>query len=591
MNNQLIVRMKNTLQKGLLIVIVSIAFILRVFHLESFPPSLNWDEVSLGYNAYSILTTGKDEWGNRLPVIFKAYGDYKLPGYVYIITPFIGIFGLNEFGVRFPSAVAGTITVLFTYLFVKRLLNSSDQEYGENHSKTIYPAEKFALLSALLVAVEPWSLFLSRPAFEANLALCFFTVGIYYFLKSFESRVYILLSTFLFGLTIWTYNSYRVFTPLFILYLLIIFNKRIKEVFKYKRTLCFSLILTILLFLPMFYQLFAGKGQERYKKVNIVDDGAIGQIVDLRNRNNMPPLVEKLIFNRPTYFVFNFTKNIFSHFSYNYLFSKGGLNYQFSVPDSGLIYKINAIFFLAGILYLLRIRNRVSLLLLGWLFIGTVPSALTREAPHVLRSITILPIPMVIISIGFVKTCSWIKLYFAKKNYKYIDLFIKAYLSIYLIFLGIFLTEYLYRYYTDYNEGYSWSWQYGYKNVATYIKDNYHKYDKIIITKKYGEPHEFILFYTKWDPQKYQNDQRLIRFEQSDWFWVDRFDKFYFVNDWDIPKEEWQPFVLESGKETFECKKIRCLLITSPGNVPKTWNKINVIKYLNNEEAFEIYEN
>ena len=86
-------------------------------------------------------------------------------------------------------------------------------------------------------------------------------------------------------------------------------------------------------------------------------------------------------------------------------------------------------------------------------------------------------------------------------------------------------------------------------NMATKnIKENYDKYDKIIITKKHGEPHEFLLFFWPWDSQKYQDDPNLIRFEQSNWFWVDRFDKFYFVNDWEIPKEE-GVFVLESEKE------------------------------------------
>ena len=87
----------------ILFLIVVLAFVLRFVQLDSLPPSLNWDEVSHGYNAYSILKTGKDEWGKFLPIIFRAYGDYKLPLYIYITAFSEFIFGLNEFAVRLPS--------------------------------------------------------------------------------------------------------------------------------------------------------------------------------------------------------------------------------------------------------------------------------------------------------------------------------------------------------------------------------------------------------------------------------------------------------------------------------------------------------
>jgi hypothetical protein len=153
------------------------------------------------------------------------------------------------------------------------------------------------------------------------------------------------------------------------------------------------------------------------------------------------------------------------------------------------------------------------------------------------------------------------------------------------------LAIYLNSYWNNYRKEFSWSWQYGYKEVVNYVKENYQKYDKVIITKKYGEPHEYFLFYWPWEPKEFQADPKLIRFFQSDWYWVDRFDKFYFVNDWDIPKEEWESFTLESKKEMIDCRDIKCLLITSPSNYPKTWNKLDTINFLDGNPAFEIYEN
>ncbi len=104
----------------ILVVILFLAIVLRFFLYGSVPPSLNWDEASLGYNAYSILQTGKDEWGKSFPLTFEAFGDFKLPGYIYS-TVFIYLFGLSDFGVRFLSQFFGVLSVLFLYLIIKEL--------------------------------------------------------------------------------------------------------------------------------------------------------------------------------------------------------------------------------------------------------------------------------------------------------------------------------------------------------------------------------------------------------------------------------------------------------------------------------------
>jgi hypothetical protein len=285
------------------------------------------------------------------------------------------------------------------------------------------------------------------------------------------------------------------------------------------------------------------------------------------------------------YFSYVFGKNLLSHFSWNFLFSSGGTNYQFNVPGYGTLFKVNIIFLLLGALFLLKKRDKAAFLIIGWWVLATIPSSMTREAPHALRSITILPVPMLVSAIGFlysVQAVSKLRYGIALRNFL-------------LLITGLLTIQnfvnYYQNYFQNYRKNYSWSWQYGYKQAADYINTNYAKYDRIIITKKYGEPHEFILFYGKINPVSYFENGNLIRFKQSDWFWVDRYDKYYFVNDWDIPKEEWQPFVLESKKEELDCRKIRCLLITSPGNVPKTWNKLETVNFLDGNKAFEIYEN
>ena len=559
--------MKNFLKNNsLFLLIVLLAIALRFAGIEKVPPALNWDEISHGYNAYSILKTGKDEWGATLPTIFRAYGDYKLPVYIYLTALSEAIFGLTALAVRLPGVLAGIVTVVFTYFLARKLFNP-----------------KVALLSSLLVAIEPWSLFLSRGAFEANLALALILPGFYFFLKGLKESKYLVLATFLLGLSVWTYNSARIFVPLMIAATKILYWKDLRVLWKKAKVhLFFTSAIAIIFFVPMFWQLIGPAGQARYGKVAIIDEGAIAQINDSRALSKYSSSISRIIYNKGTYFGSRFVKNYFSHFSLDFLASRGGTHYQFSLPGHGLVYGVNIVFFLVGLIWLLKSRKKESFFVLAWLLLSPIPSSLTREAPHVLRAITMLPVPMLITAIGFSSFLDWAR----KRKFSQ-----KVATIIYLVVLFLFTEGYLTQYFENYPKDYSWSWQYGYQDVVGYAKEAYGDYDKIVVTKKYGEPHEFLLFFWPWEPEMYRNDPNLIRFEQSGWFWVDRFDKFYFVNDWEIPKEK-GVFVLESKKEVVDCTgKIKCLLITSPGNYPVGWEKLKTINFLDGTGAFEIYEN
>jgi 4-amino-4-deoxy-L-arabinose transferase-like glycosyltransferase len=571
-----------------LLIILAIGTFLRFWNLSNNPPSLNWDEVSHGYNAYSILKTGKDEWGTKFPMIFRAYGDYKLPGYIYLTVISEFLFGLTPFAVRFVSAIAGIGTVFFTFLLCLEIF--SNKKYGS--PSTVH--RPLATIAALLVASEPWSFFLSRGAFEANLALFFFVAGIYFFFKYLNSYAsyFLLTASILLGLTVWTYNSYRIFTPLMLIIIVLIYKKEmLKNFIRSRLSHIFSLFTLLLFILPMFYQLLTSVGQARYSWVQILDQGTIARIDEMRNAGG-----SRLIHNKITYFSCNFGKNYISHFSPKFLYFKGGSNYQFSIPREGILYLLDLPFLIVGIILVFTRslkKDKISLFLLSWLILAPVPSSLTREAPHVLRLITILPMPMISSAIGLQRFIG----YFAKQKSTFYILY-----SIFLFLLAISTVGYLKTYFIDYKFNYAQSWQYGYKDASDYIKANYTNYDKIIITKKYGEPHEFLLFNLKWDPNKFREDPDLIRFYKSNWYWVDRFDKFYFVNDWEISEKselnlarsipDKEAFKLESG-EIVDCHgtSSSCLLITSPGNSPDGWQKVETLNFLDGKSAFEIYEN
>lgn len=527
---------------------------IRLWMIDQMPPSLNWDEVSHGYNAYSIVKTGRDEWNNFFPIIFRAYGDYKLPVYVYTTAISALIFGLNSVSVRLPSILAGTFLVLFTYLLTRKLAK----------------LENVALISAFLVAIEPWSLFLSRAALEANLASALIVSGIYFLLTGLEKRTNaILLGVVLLGLSVWTYNSARIFAPLLLTALLFIY----REDFLKHRALALTGGLALVFFVPMLIQLSDEVGRARYENLQILNESAAGRIGELRNTFGLNEPVERLLINKATYFTSQFAINYVRHLSPDFLYLKGGDNYQFNIPNTGLLYLVGAPFLVLGIVNLYKRKSEKFVrILFFWALLAPIASSLTTGSPHTLRSIVFLPIPMIVTAIGI---NSFIE---KTNNYKLTTVVI---LGAYLFSFG----DYFNKYVTLYRDEYSWTWQYGYEEAVAMVRQNYGNYEKFVFTKKYGEPHEFLLFYWPWEPGVYQAQDK-IRYFQSNWYWVDRFDKFYFVNDWDVPKVG-SEFSLESG-ETFDCAS--CLLITSPGNAPENWKWIKTINFLNGKPAFEIYE-
>jgi len=505
--------------KILLTGIIFLAVFLRLFNLDLNPPSLNWDEVSHGYNAYSILTTGKDEWGQFFPLTsFKIFGDYKLPLYIYLTAPFTA-FGLNEWTVRLVSALSGIGAVFFTFLLVQKLFKS----------------EILSLVSCLLLALSPWHLLLSRAAFEANLALFLVILATWLFLIGLEKKNFLILSAIFYGLSLYSYNSAKIFVPLLLVTLFLLYRKEILAKTKFSIA---AFVIFILMFLPHLILLPSQEGQARFYWSTILDSGAIASINQARSSSTLPGPLPMIINNKATYFLSHFFPNWLSHYSPQFLFFKGGSHYQYSIPGKGVAYPQELPFVIVGLIAFLFLRKKGAVLVLSWFVLGPIAASITRESPNVLRSILTLPSLQIISAFGVIK--------FAELLGKLEKEFKIAFLSLFLALLFFSSAVFLKDYFSEYRIKYSWAWQYGYSQMVNFVKENYGSNDRFIITKKYGEPHEFLLFYLKWPPQKYQTDPNLIRYYRSNWYWVDRFDKFYFVNDWDIPKEKYWKWRMES---------------------------------------------
>lgn len=546
-----------------LLLIVIFGLLLRVYKIDNVPPSLNWDEVSHGWNAYSILKTGKDEWGQTFPIAnFRAYGDYPLPLNLYLTIPFIWALGLNTFSVRLPHVLLGTLTIISSYFLF----------WGITRRKDV------SLLGAFFVAIEPWLFFPSRFVLQSNLSVFFLTTAVALF-------VYrrFLLSFLAFGLTLFSYHTTRIFTPLFLVGIAVIYRHELAEFLKHSRIRASIAILILSIFLiPIPFILANSDARARAAWVFLVDQGAVNRIITQRGESKLPAELARFIYNRPVYFVREAATRYFDYFSPQFLFLRGGTQYQFSIPGWGLLYAANLPFFYIGlalIVWKAIKKEKPYQMVLMWLILAPIPASITSEKFAVLRATPMLPVPQLLTALGLLWALNMVT-----QKWR------KIALAVYFLLLFGFAEKYFFNYFVLYKNDYSWSWQYGYKPMVDYIKAHYGDYDRFIITKKYGEPHEFLLFHWPWDPAAYQKDPNLVRFKQSDWYWVDRFDKFYFVNDWDIPVvgDKWR---VESG-ETFSCAKTtRCLFVTSPGNYPSGWTKLKTIFFLDGKPAFEVLSN
>ena len=222
-----------------ILIVVVLAFILRIYSISKLPPGLYDDEVAIGYNAYSILTKGTDEYGTPFPLTFRSFDDYKLPGYIYLDTIPIALFGKNAFAVRLPSVISGTLTVLFLYLFLENLLSL---EFEPSKKKF----RNLPLLSAFILAILPWHIQFSRAAYESVLALCFFMIGCWQSIVFYKNKriLYLLTSLFFFTLASYTYHSFRILTP--IAFLSIFYFLFIKKYIKVKNLFLVALYCLIL---------------------------------------------------------------------------------------------------------------------------------------------------------------------------------------------------------------------------------------------------------------------------------------------------------------------------------------------------------
>lgn len=528
------------------------AAFLRFNQISSNPPSLTWDEAAWGYNAYSIGIDGKDEFGRFLPLNYlESFGDFKPPLYAYLDVVPVKIFGLNEFSTRFPSALFGTLTVFFTYFLVTRIFINSK-------NKT-----KYALLASLFLAISPWHILLSRAAFEANIANFLIVFGVWSFLLGIQEKKWgLFVSAISFGLSIYTFNTARVVSPLLVIVLGLIYRKKLLKI---KTSVILSLILGFIVILPTLSFLFSPQADLRFKEVNIFSNIDTVKTANQEILNDNNAFYSKIIHNRRLLYSVDYLKHYFDNLSPLFLFITGDGNPKFSIQDVGQMYIWDIVFFILGIFILVRKKEDNWFLIPIWLLLAIVPAATARETPHALRIESSLPMFQILTAYGFVTFLEWSK----KQNLKLKTLNLNLGKILPLMFYILLFANFSYFYHTyfyQYKYEYSGEWQYGYKESVDFVNKNAGNYKNIYITNQLGRPYIYYLFYGKVNPSDFRKNSKVSR-DPFGFVSVDRYAKFNFV----------------SNPTATELVKKNSLYITDKYNIPTNVKILKTFYLLNGD--------
>lgn len=549
--------------KIILILVLLLATLLRFYRIDTNPVSLFGDEIDVGYQAYSILKTGKDYMGNPLPIHFQSLAEYRTPLYLYSALPSVAIFGISAWGVRLPAAIFGVLGVLALYLLVSKITRN----------------KKLGLLAALLLSISPWHIHYSRAGFEVTQLLFLYIIGIYFLLKGMEYGKWLYGAAICFGLTPWVYSTAKLFLPLTVFAVLFIWWKDLLKI--PKRILFFAVTIFVIIVAPILVSTILGGGAERIQGISIFNDLTVvpqmgfdrANDAEVRGSNQSVSIANKLFHNKMTAFPAIFINNYLQSFSTEFLFTKG--DYLNPRQSSGIeFYKIELPFLILGLIYLVNssLVGKIKTFLIFWLLASPIPSSLTQGGgSHATRLILMLPVLIILITFGI--------------NYSYVKIN-KKFKVLFFVVVSIGLLVSFVFYQHNYWVHYPWSserwWHAGYEEAVKSAVQLSGNYDRVIISSADEPSLKFFLGWSMYPPADFQKEYNL--------------SSTLHLNKYEFPPVGQSLGLYEMGsKLTAEvlylatAKEIVLDLNKEPGRIPSDIRLVKTINYPSGEPAFYLF--
>lgn len=447
--------MKNYVFLITLVSAIILGFFLRFYKLGLAPAGLYLDEAGQGYSAYSILKTGKDEFGMPFPAAFRSFNDFKTPVYIYLIAPLIPVFGLNTFSIRFPSFIFSILSLPLFYLLIIKLSDNSKK------SKTL------ALIAVVLLAISPWHILFGRTNFECNVALFLLLFAYYLFQFAFEKPLFLVLSSLFFAIALPAYHSERILVPLIVLFLFVKYFKVLTSPSHLKYSVI-SAVLALIISIPTIKILQTPGFLARVSTLSIFSS------------QNSWGLKEW-----PSLYL--------SYFSPRYLFWLGDSGPRSSFPGLSVFYLWQLPLYLYGIylLFATKVPSKLKNFILLLLVISPIPASLTRDPFSTIRA---LPLVIPIILICSLSLAHFLE-YFKSLYFKIILVSLVLIYSVLKLYSsGYLLNEY-------YRASY---WDYGWQQVAEVIKNDLDPKLPVVVDNARNEPYSQLIVFLQADPVKYQ---------------------------------------------------------------------------------------
>ncbi|MEN3187077.1 MAG: glycosyltransferase family 39 protein, partial [Atribacterota bacterium] len=137
-------------------------------------------------------------------VHFVSWGSGQNALYAYLSMPFIRLFGLNVFSVRFLNALIGCLSL---FLFYDLMKNLTDRDTG--------------IIALFLLVISPWHIMTSRWGLESNIFPGFLLLGTWLLSRSLQREFLLPLAFLVFALSLYAYGTAYFFVPLFLLCVLL----------------------------------------------------------------------------------------------------------------------------------------------------------------------------------------------------------------------------------------------------------------------------------------------------------------------------------------------------------------------------------
>lgn len=462
----------------LLLLIVLVALLLRLWALDRVPPPLSQDEVAIGYNAYSLLHTGHDEYGVLWPIAFRSYDDYKWPLYIYATVPSIALFGLTPFGVRLPAALAATLSVAVMYVVTVQLLRNW----------------RLGLCAAAFLAVSPWHLQFSRGAWEVSFLLLAVLVMAAALLTAFhkppgEGGYLYCAASLAFLAGIYTYAGGPAFLPFIPFVLLRPYWSRIARTSR-RWLIAAGIILTIGL-IPFALQVVEGGARVRYGQASVFNSPQVHALSEWRTQREGPGLL-----HHPRILALRQAADAYlSHFNPTFLFTRGDASGLHRGGDHAHLYLWDLPLLLVGLVIVGRRWRRPAMQAIGgWLLIGPLPATFAIDAPHAIRTLVMLPAWYLAAVVGLLPLWRWLRRH--------------GYGWDWLLLLVFSVTFYLYTYHhhypVEYDRGFKSGWLETFAAAQAAVDAG--PYRQVVIPADLplpGAGYSYALFATTYDPHRY----------------------------------------------------------------------------------------